>query len=173
MYCCGDKVAHPGHGACVIKDIASREILGESCMYYVINPVMDPKTDILIPVNNAKKIGLRDLVSESTVDEILSSIESLEVEWINNHQKRIQYCNEKLKSDDLESACQVLVVLSDRETETKLTSADRDMMYQTKQKLISEISQVKGCTPEIAEKNIQCILERRHPAVESLACVAN
>ena len=55
----GDKIVYPMHGAGVIEAIEERIIMGEKKKYYILSiPVGN--MSVMIPMDNAEKIGVRE-----------------------------------------------------------------------------------------------------------------
>ena len=61
-YSIGDKVVHPMHGAGTVEDIKEIYTGGKKVLYYELNfAVGNMVTNI--PVDNADKIGIREVIS--------------------------------------------------------------------------------------------------------------
>jgi CarD family transcriptional regulator len=75
MYEIGDGVIHPIRGAGIVTDISHDRLLGEEDTYYVIEMLaIDLK--VMVPVDRAEEIGLREAPGRTEANEILSVISS-------------------------------------------------------------------------------------------------
>ena len=69
----GDKVVYPMHGAGEISGIEDCEAFGETKAYYVLKlPIGNMK--VMIPLDNADHIGLRDVISEDEVAAVARNL---------------------------------------------------------------------------------------------------
>ena len=100
MYKIGDSVVYPMHGAGVIEDIEQKEVLGKNQSYYVIRiPIGDMK--VMVPMDNAQGVGMRDVIGKKKAEEVLSSFRTAESDVIQNWNKRFRENMVKIKSGDV------------------------------------------------------------------------
>ena len=70
MYKVGDCVFYPLHGAGRIENIEEKRILGEKHEYYIMRiPVKN--TEVMLPVENAEKLRVRDLKTPDEIDRLI------------------------------------------------------------------------------------------------------
>ena len=74
MYEIGDKIVYPMHGAGVVKDIEEKEIFDTTQMYYLME-IVSEGMEILIPVDKADEVGVRDIVTSDVIEKMLDSLE--------------------------------------------------------------------------------------------------
>ena len=67
----GDKVVYPHHGAGKIVKKEKKEILGQQREYLTIQILYNDMT-VMVPSENADRAGLRKVIGEETVDEVLA-----------------------------------------------------------------------------------------------------
>ena len=79
MYHIGDKVVYPVHGAGWVEAIENREIAGRSRNYYVLNLPFN-SLRIMVPQEEAEKVGLRDLMPPEATDRVLRILEGKQAE---------------------------------------------------------------------------------------------
>jgi len=96
-YQVGDKVVHPVYGAGIITGITQKSIAGDLRRYYVIDP-MTYDMQIMVPVDNVKDVGLRDVLKRSGIARVLRVLRSTPDELMNNHKERQELATEKLRS---------------------------------------------------------------------------
>ncbi|NLD87164.1 MAG: CarD family transcriptional regulator [Clostridiales bacterium] len=157
LYKPGDTVVHPLHGAGTIKEITTESIDGISRLYYVfISPTENIK--VMIPVDTAQVIGVREVMEEDQALELISSFSQEEPLSEENWNRRYRSNMLKLKSGEPSDIAEVLRSLMVRENEKGLSAWERRMMATAKQILISELSVALGQTFEqIEEKLADCI----------------
>ncbi|OEF97964.1 CarD family transcriptional regulator [Desulfuribacillus alkaliarsenatis] len=143
MFNVGDKVVYPMYGAGVIESIEEKEILGEIRKYYVMRmPVGDMK--VMIPIGNVQNIGLRDVVDECLINNVMDNMCTEEAEASINWNQRYRANMDKVKSGDIFKVAEVVRSLMLREIEKGLSTGERKMLENAKQILVSEFVLVKG-----------------------------
>ena len=153
MYKIGDKVVYPMHGAGEIVGLEDKEIFGEVKEYYVLNmPIGGMK--VSLPVNSVDKIGVRNIISEEEVDQLLENFSNYECEETTNWNKRYRENMEKIKSGSVTSVAYVVKALMVRDKAKGLSTGERKMLSSAKQILLSEIILVKGISADKAEAMI-------------------
>lgn len=143
MFNIGDKVVYPMHGAGIIKAIEEKEILGATKKYYIMSiPLGDMK--VMIPMDNVKKIGLRQVIGEEEVKQVFNILRSrhsaLGVSW--NRRYRINL--EKIRTGSIFEVAEVVSSLMLREKEKGLSTGERKMLENARQILVSELVLAKG-----------------------------
>lgn len=160
-YNIGDKVSHPGHGACVVKDICEKEFGSTSATYYVLSSMVERQTAIYVPVSKAEKLGLRTLITEAEADELMDSLEQADVPWIADRSKRQKmfdtlYADNTM--DSLQDSMTALSAIVQRRKEKPLGSNEKNVLNTIQNKTLSEIALAKGISLaaaiEKAEKRI-------------------
>jgi len=138
MFNVGDKIVYPMHGAGVIESIEEKEILGSRQKYYVMKmPVGDIK--VMIPTNNAKEIGIREVIDKEEALQVLGALED-QCTYINaNWNKRYRENMDKIKSGDIFEVADVVRNLAYRDKEKGLSTGERKMLNNAKQILVSEL----------------------------------
>lgn len=154
MYCIGDKVVHPMHGAGIINDIKKIIVGGVEREYFVIcfivgNMISD------IPVDSCEKIGLRDVISKEQAMKVLDFFRGYDVGDDINWNRRQRENMEKLKSGDIYRVAGVLKELMCREKRKGLSTSERKTLGSARQIILSELimSEVAG------ENDIELILD--------------
>ena len=158
MFEIGDKVVYPMHGAGIIEGIEEREILGEKQSYYILRfPVGDMK--VMIPIDNVEQIGIREVISVEEVDKVVEFLSSDQTHMSSNWNKRYRQNMEKIKSGDIYEVAEVVRNLMLRDREKGLSTAERKMLTNARQILISEIVLSKDADEEEVTALIDGIIE--------------
>src|SRR6185312_7560541 len=67
----GDKAVYPAHGVGEVTAIENREISGMSQTFYILR-ILDNGMKIMIPTNNVRQVGLREVISADKVDKVFN-----------------------------------------------------------------------------------------------------
>ncbi len=145
MYTIGDKIAYPMHGAGVIEGIEEKKILGENHKYYLLRvPYADMQ--IMLPVDGSDNIGVRLILSENELAEVLQVLKQESTEMPSNWNRRNRENMERLKTGDLKEVSAVIRNLVRIDREKRLSAGERKLLTNAKNILISEIMLVKNIT---------------------------
>ena len=138
MFNIGDKVVYPMHGAGIIESIEEKEILGEKRKYYILLlPLRNMK--VMIPLDNVDTMGLRDIISEEEVEQVLAVLNDDESKMPKNWNRRYRANMDKIKSGDIYEVAGVVRNLMLRDKEKGLSTGERKMLNNAKQILVSEL----------------------------------
>lgn len=147
MFQIGDKIVYPMHGAGIIVDIEEQKILGETHQYYIMKmPINNMK--VMLPVNNAEAIGIRGIADETLADNAISYFIECEDTSNDNWNQRYRENIEKIKSGNLLEVATVAKTLLLRDKRKSLSNAERKMLINAKNILISELVLAKQKTYE-------------------------
>lgn len=138
MYQIGDKIVYPMHGAGIIRAIEDKEILGSVSSYYILE-VPIGNISLMVPVNNADEIGVRNVVTPQVIDELFTYIATAEIEVNENWNKRYRENMTKIKSGDLFEIGPIYRYLMEKDKEKGLSSGEKKMFISAHQILVSEI----------------------------------
>lgn len=150
MYQVGDKIVYPIHGAGIIAAIEEKEILGSVNSYYMLQ-VPTGNISLMVPVKNAKEIGVRPVVEPEVIDKLFAHIANAEISVIENWNKRYRENMAKIKSGDLFEIGPIYKYLLEKELEKGLSSGEKKMFISAHQILVSEIMLSKDISMEEAE----------------------
>ncbi len=154
MFSIGDKIVYPMHGAGIIKNIEEKEILGDKANYFILElPICQMK--LMVPVSNSEKLGLRDIVKEEIIDEILIVLSKGQDEDESNWSRRYRKNMDRIKTGDIFEVADVVRNLTLLDEEKGLSTGEKKMLNNAKQILMSEFALVKDITREDAETLIE------------------
>lgn len=146
MFNIGDEIFYPMHGAGVVTDIQEREILGNKISYYVAK--MPGEVTVMLPVENAKSLGLRELISREEANNVMDTLLNDNYFSIENWTERYNENKIKIKNGDVFELAEIYKGLSYRNTKKNLSTTEKKMLLNTKQVLLSELSLVTGSSLE-------------------------
>lgn len=164
LFTVGDKVVYPMHGAGIIESIEEREFLGEIKKYYIMRiPIGDMK--VMIPISNVEEIGLRDVVDEKTIDEVIYLLQNGEISMSTNWNHRYRANLDKMKTGDIYKLADVVRSLMLRNNEKGLSTGERKMLDNAKQIFVSELVLAKSLGQEEAFDLLDNIMSERNASI--------
>jgi CarD family transcriptional regulator len=150
MFAIGDKIVYPMHGAGIIEKIEEKKILGEIRKYYILS-VPCGSMQIMIPVESTKEIGIRSIVSDEKLAQVMNTLGDESSEMPANWNRRYRENMEKLKTGDVVEVAEVVRNLMRTDRVKKLSTGEKKMLTNARQILSSEIILIKGI--ELSEAN--------------------
>ncbi len=158
QYRIGSKVVYPMHGAGVIESIEEREIMGVKQKYYIMRiPVGDMK--VMVPMQSAGEIGLRDVIDSSEADRVLEEFKNCATDMDTNWNKRYRENMSRIKSGNIYDVVHVVKNLMHRDKIRGLSTGERKMLSNAKQILVSELVVAKARTQHEIESIMDDIIE--------------
>ena len=158
MFDIGDKVVHPTHGAGQVTGIKEQDLLKQYHRYYVINLAIDDRT-LMIPVSNAKEIGLRSISQEPVLSKVWHTLDASAKTLSGDYRKRQKRIQEKLKTGNAIKIAEVIRDLFALKHEDHLTSFDTKLLERARQFLSSEVALIEGMEVSEAERMISDTLD--------------
>ncbi|MBR7163811.1 MAG: CarD family transcriptional regulator [Clostridia bacterium] len=154
QYHIGSKVVYPMHGAGVIESIEEREIMGKKQQYYIMRiPIGDMQ--VMVPMQNAEEIGLREVIDPDVADHVLEEFKACAIVMDSNWNKRYRDNMTKIKSGNISDVVTVVKNLMYRDKLRGLSTGERKMLSNAKQILVSELVVAKSCS----QQNIETIMD--------------
>ena len=147
MYKVGDKVVYPHHGAGTVVKKETREVLGEKREYLTIQILHNDMT-VNVPAENADAVGLRKVINEDTVKEVVKALTGNGTTMPKNWNRRFKHNRDKMKTGDIFEQAEVVRNLSLRDRDKGLSTGEKQMFVKAKKILISELMYAKGMDEE-------------------------
>ncbi|MHB1357390.1 MAG: CarD family transcriptional regulator [Anaerolineae bacterium] len=150
MYTVGAKVVHPCYGAGTIVKIQEKDIGTTIRRYYVIYTVGRPM-QLMVAVENAQSVGLRDVGPEISLRETLNagSVAPVDGEISADLRGRQMAMRERLKSGEFNQVVDVVRQLFFLNARRPLGSVDRQLFDQGKDLLAGELA--LSCDAEVTD----------------------
>lgn len=145
MFQVGDKIMYPMHGAGVIQAIEEKEILGEKQYYYVIN-ISVGNLEVMIPVKKASDLGIRLTADLTELDDLLSNSAKEELDSSYKWNQRYRIYMNKIRTGNIHDGAEVIRDLAYRSKNKSLNFAEKAVLNQARQILMSELVLVKEIT---------------------------
>jgi len=159
MFQIGQLAVYPAHGVGVIESVQERVVSGNVQQFYIMR-LLDNDMIIMIPMSNARNIGLRDIIDETSVPEVYEIL-SLRPSRINTQtwNRRYRDYMDKIKTGSPFRVAEVLRDLTLLKTEKDLSFGERKMLDTAKNLLVKELSLVNDKQEDEIEAQLQELLE--------------
>lgn len=158
MFHIGDKIFYPMHGAGIIEAIEEKDFLGEKKPYYIVN-IPSKNMNVMVPTGNEEKLHLRKVVNAESFDHIASVITDEDVEEPPVHpNQRHRVYMDKIKSGDFIEGIKVIRDLKRISKQKNLGTADKNMLANAEQILISELAMVKNMNEDQATQYLNKVI---------------
>ena len=153
-YKVGDMVVYPRHGAARVDAITERTVKGVTRQYLQLSVLSSDGLVINVPVENAEKVGVRDIAD--AVSKVFGILRTPIVEKEMNWSRRYKLNVEKISTGDVNQIAEVVRDLSQRNVdEHGLSAGEKRMLTRARSILTSEIS----LSEDISEEEAQRLLD--------------
>lgn len=151
MFEIGDKIVYPLHGVGVVEAIEEKEVLGNNRVYFIVN-IPQKNMQILIPVEKAESLGIREVVEPVVLENVLRSLNLGDTAPIiyENQRYRNDINKKRIRSGDIYKGAEIIRDLMRIHQRSKLGKEDTNMLNDARQMFISELMEVKCITQEQA-----------------------
>ncbi len=157
----GDKVVYPAHGVGVVDSIEMRKISGAEQKFYMIS-IIDTGMKIMVPVVQAKAVGLRRVIDSKTVEKVYDILRERNVAIDNQTwNRRYREYTQKIKTGSVLEIASVIRDLSVLKSDKDLSFGERRMLDTARGLLVKELSIAKARTEEAIRAELAEICERR------------
>ncbi len=155
----GDKAVYPAHGVGEVTAIENREISGQSQTFYILR-ILDNGMKIMIPTNNVRQVGLREVIGKEKVDKVFRILKAkdLSVDTTTWNRRYREYM-EKIKTGSVFEVAQVLRDLYLLKTDKDLSFCELKLLDTAKGLLIKELAVAKNVDETEVEKEFKKIFQ--------------
>ncbi len=153
----GQTVVYPHHGAATIEEISSRTLRGEEITFLTLRVEQGDMT-IQVPANNVDLVGVREVVGEDGLEEVLKVLRAPYVEEPTNWSRRFKANQEKIATGDIVKVAEVVRDLTRRDDLKKLSVGEKRTLTKARQILCSELALARNITEEQAATRLDEIL---------------
>jgi CarD family transcriptional regulator len=153
----GDKVVYPHHGAGRILEVAERTVCGEPKEYMTIRILHNDMT-VMVPVENAERAGIRSVIDEVLVHEVIGVLHNDATKMPMNWNRRLKHNRDKIKSGDIFEVADVVRNLAIRDAQKGLSTGEKQMFGRVKKILASELMYAMKVTEDEALANLEGML---------------
>ncbi|MEW6581427.1 MAG: CarD family transcriptional regulator [Actinomycetota bacterium] len=158
MFEVGDKVVYPHHGAGKIIKKEEKEVLGQRREYLTIQILYNEMT-VMVPTENADKAGLRHVIDEEEVVQVLAVLRDDGSQMPKNWNRRFKHNRDKIKTGDVFELAEVVRNLSIRDLDKGLSTGEKQMFGRAKKILASELMYARDMEEVEATEFLENLLE--------------
>ena len=153
----GDKAVYPAQGVAEVISIEEKDIAGNRQQFYVLR-ILDTDRKIMVPVNNAKSVGLRAPITETEIREIFEILKEQTVAFDNQTwNRRYRGFMDKIKTGSIYDVAEVLRDLYRLKTDKQLSFGERRMLDTARTLIVKEIAIARAQTEEQVRTEIEAI----------------
>ena len=163
MFCIGDKVVYPMHGAGIIKDLQEKDIDGTTQTYYVLNIPIGNLT-VTISSLKATDLGVRAACSKEETQKLLDEHYELSENIPENWNDRYKFNIQKIKTGCLKEVIEVYTSLHLREKTKSLSGQEKKLASTAKQIILSELVISQNIEKDLAEDMLRNMIQRYNTA---------
>jgi len=154
MFKTGDLAVYPAHGVGRIESIETKSIGGKKQDFYIMR-ILENDMKIMIPINNAEAVGLRQLIGSDDVPRVYEILKTREVSvnggtW----NRRYREYMEKIKTGSIYELAEVLRDLTVLKGDKELSFGERKMLDTARTLLLKELSIVRSISEEEVEEEV-------------------
>jgi len=149
MFKIGDRAVYPAQGVGVVEKIESREFCGQTHDFYILR-IIDNDMTIMVPVGNARQVGLRNLISKDKVETIYNVLEEKQPGALSiaSWSRRQREYNDKIKTGNPEDVAEVLRELYLIKEEKELSYGEKKVLELARRLLVKELALAEGIAEE-------------------------
>jgi len=141
-------VVHPIYGAGTIIAIEKRQEAEKQTSYYVI-PTETPSANLLIPIDRAKDIGLREVITPERADEVVQILRDNPAD--NAKTLDLAKLGKSIKWTDPVQLARLVRDGTVRATNGRLPMSEKKVLKRAQRLLLGELSMVTGLSREALE----------------------
>ncbi len=154
-----DKIVYPAHGLGVIEAIQSRSVGTGGQKFYMIS-IVETGMRIMVPVSQAKTVGLRRVVDPSTVDKVYAILKNKDVEIDNQTwNRRYREYSQKIKTGSVLEIASVIRDLTVLKVDKELSFNERRMLDTAQGLLVKELSIAKSSSEDTIREELEQICQ--------------
>jgi CarD family transcriptional regulator len=155
----GDKAVYPAQGVAEVISIEEKDIAGNRLKFYVLR-ILDTNRKIMVPVNNAKSVGLRRPISEEEIEEIFTILRERTIAFDNQTwNRRYRGFMDKIKTGSVFDVAEVMRDLYRLKAEKSLSFGERRMLETARALIVKEIAVTREKSEEKVQAEIEEIFE--------------
>ncbi len=134
----GQKVVYPNHGVGIIEQIEQKQIGDTALSFYTLR-LAATNSIILVPVSNAKEIGLRSPIKAGECELLFKNLADDFIAPVGDWKNRFKDFSEKMKSGDIFEVADVLKNLTFLHRQKPLSFREQRMLEKALYLVVSEL----------------------------------
>src|SRR5205085_12384312 len=150
----GNKVFYPSHGLCTIGPVVKKELNGKTIPFYHLS-VLDDGGDLFVPVDKIASVGMRSLLKQSEIPEIMDQLKVKSVPVAARHYSQRALLNAQLLTSGAAlDLAEIVASLTEFSGTKSLSFGQKRTLDRAERLLVCEISEVTGETKQEVEEQI-------------------
>jgi len=155
----GDKAVYPAQGVAEVISIEEKDIAGQRQQFYVLR-ILDTNRKIMVPVDNARSVGLRPPISEKEIQEIFAILRERTIAFDNQTwNRRYRGFMDKIKTGSVYDVAEVMRDLYRLKAEKSLSFGERRMLETARALIVKEIAVTRAKSEDKVQAEIEKIFE--------------
>jgi CarD family transcriptional regulator len=155
----GDKAVYPAQGVAEVISIEEKDIAGQRLQFYVLR-ILDTNRKIMVPVANARSVGLRPPISEKEIQEIFAILKERTIAFDNQTwNRRYRGFMDKIKTGSVYDVAEVMRDLYRLKAEKSLSFGERRMLETARALIVKEIAVTRSNSEDMVQAEIEKIFE--------------
>jgi len=155
----GDKAVYPAQGVAEVISIDEKDIAGQRQTFYVLR-ILDTNRKIMVPVSNAKTVGLRRPIDEGGVKEIFAILKETDIVFDNQTwNRRYRGFMDKIKTGSVFDVAEVMRDLYRLRAEKSLSFGERRMLETARGLIVKEIAVTRDNSEDTVQAEIEEIFD--------------
>ena len=148
MLSVNDKVVYPGYGVAQIIRVIEKRVGEHPTCFFELH-FLNRDMTILVPTDKLISVGIRPLSSQNSINNMLKMLaqdryERMKAAKISNWNKRSKDYQSRLRSGDILEISKIYRDLKCIARSKELSFGEKNLLQQTENLLVEEISIVKG-----------------------------
>ena len=155
----GDKAVYPAQGVAEVVSIEEKDIAGSRQRFYVLK-ILDTDRKIMVPVSNAKNVGLRPPISEEDIREIFMILKEETITFDNQTwNRRYRGFMDKIKTGSVFDVAEVMRDLYRLRAEKSLSFGEKKMLETARSLIVKEIAVARRKSEDKIQEEIEKIFD--------------
>jgi CarD family transcriptional regulator len=150
---------YPAQGVAEVVGIEEKEISGKTQRFFVLR-IVDTDMRIMVPVSKAREVGLRQIIGEDEIKEVLNILKEKEIHvdkqtW----NRRYRGFMEKIKTGSLFEVAEVYRDLYRLKSTKTLSFGERRMLDTAKNLIVKELSVARRMNEGKMERELERLFQ--------------
>ena len=156
MFKVGDQAVYPAQGVGIVEAIETRQFCGETHDYYILR-IIDSDMTIMVPVANARQVGLRRLISKEKVSSVYSLLDDKGSGnlTISSWSRRQREYNERIKTGNPIEVAGVLRELFLIRQAKELSYGEKKVLDLARRLLVKELALAEGVAEDAVSRRLE------------------
>lgn len=155
----GDLAVYPAHGVGRIESVETKDISGLKQSFYIMR-ILENDMIIMIPTANADSVGLREIISPESLEEIFGILGQRDVPVDTaNWNRRYREYTDKIKTGSIFEVALVMRDLTLLKNHKELSFGERKLLDTARALLIKELAVAQQAEAEKVEQDLDALFD--------------